>query len=311
MSFTSEIKQEVSYNELKACCTKAELSALVQLTSSLTISSRGMGLVMRSENPTTAKRIMILLKDSYEHIETELLVEQKTNLRKNNVYVINVLSDARMILEDLGLYSNKGLLDYPMFSIVAKDCCARAYLAGAFIAFGSCNSPLKTNYHLEIALMSQNHANFVVKLIDRFGLGAKVSKRRNKFVVYLKKADSISDFLKCIGAQEAVMNFENSRISRDFKNNLQRLDNCDIANEVKSLNAAREQVQDMEIIFRHGKYDDLNEKLKVVVDLRMKYQEATLLELTDIYYRTSGETISKSGLKHRLNKINAIAKELR
>ena len=310
MSFTSEIKQEISYNELKPCCERAELSALVQLTSSLTFSSRGLTLKMRSENPTTARRIMVLLKNVYNDIETELMVEKKTNLRKNNVYVVNVLNDPRNILEDLGLYNDKGLLDYPVFSIVAKDCCARAYLAGAFLAFGSCNSPNKTNYHLEVAVMSENHANFIAKLVDRFDLGAKISKRRNKFVVYLKKADAISDFLKCVGAQEAVMNFENTRISRDFKNNLTRLNNCDIANEMKSIQAAHEQINYMQTIFSSGKYDDLNDKLKIIIDLRMKHQDYSLNELADAYYEQTGETISKSGIKHRLDKIEAIAKEL-
>lgn len=309
MSFTSEIKQEVSYNELKNCCKRAELSALIQLTSSLSISSKGLQLVIKCENPTTAKRIMSLLKENYD-IETELIMEKKANLRKNNVYVIKVLNDTKMILEDLGLYGTKGLQDYPMFSVIAKDCCARAYLAGAFIASGSCNSPSKSNYHLEISLMSQSHANFIIKLMSRFFIEAKTIKRRNKFVVYVKKADSISDFLRCIGAHESLMNFENSRISRDFKNSLTRLDNCEIANEIKSLNAAKEQIKDMEIIINSGKYDDLNDKLKTVIDLRMKYQDYSLLELSKAYENLLGETISKSGLKHRLDKISAIAKEI-
>ena len=258
MSFTGEIKQEVSYNELKPCCKRAELSALIQLTSSLGFSSSGMSLIIKSENPTTAKRIMSLLKENYA-VKTELIMEQKANLRKNNIYVIKVLSDVKYILEDLCIYSaNKGLLDYPSFSVTAKDCCARAYLAGAFLAFGSCNSPVNSNYHLEMSFMSLAHANFVIKLLGRFYIDAKAIQRRNKYVVYIKKADSISDFLRCIGAHESLMNFENSRISRDFKNSLTRLDNCELANEVKSINAANEQIKDMEKIIAKGKYEGLH-----------------------------------------------------
>lgn len=310
MSFTGEIKQEVSYNELKPCCKRAELSALIQLTSSLGFSSSGMSLIIKSENPTTAKRIMSLLKENYA-VKTELIMEQKANLRKNNIYVIKVLSDVKYILEDLCIYSaNKGLLDYPSFSITAKDCCARAYLAGAFLAFGSCNSPVNSNYHLEMSFMSLAHANFVIKLLGRFYIDAKAIQRRNKYVVYIKKADSISDFLRCIGAHESLMNFENSRISRDFKNSLTRLDNCELANEVKSINAANEQIKDMEKIIANGKYEGLNEKLRIIIDLRMKYQDYSLIELTKVYQDLTGEKISKSGIKHRLDKISAIAKEL-
>lgn len=310
MSFTSEIKQEISYNDLKHCCKRAQLSALIQLTSSLNISSDGLYLSIKSENPTTAKRIMKLLKDSYDN-KTELLVEQKTNLKKNNVYVIKVYGDVRMILEDLGLASSKGLLDYPLFNIIAKDCCARAYLAGAFIAFGSCNSPNKGNYHLEIALMSDSHAQFIIKLMARFNIIAKTSQRRNKVIVYIKRAEYISDFLRCVGAHESLMNFENCRINKDFKNSLTRLDNCEIANEVKSLSAAKKQIDDIQKIFKAGKYEKLNEKLKDIADLRMQYQEYSLIELAQAYYDKKGETISKSGLKHRLNKIGEIAKEIK
>lgn len=310
MSFTSEIKGEISYNELKPCCQIAELSALIQLAASLVISSGGLHLSIKCENPTTAKRIMSLLKDNFKP-EMELSKIKKTNLKKNNIYVINIMSDAKPLLKELGLLSpTKGLLDYPMAFVTAKDCCARAYLAGAFLAYGSCNSPLKTNYHLEISLNSEEHANHVLKLLSRFNIEAKTTKRRNKAVVYLKKADAISDFLRCIGAHESLMNFENARISRDFKNSLTRLDNCEIANEVKSIKAAKDQIAHMETIFKNGRYEALNPKLKTVVDLRMKYQEASLLELCEAYYSVTGEKISKSGLKHRLNRIASIAGEI-
>lgn len=311
MSFTGEIKQEISYNKLKACCERSELSALIQLTSSLEISKGRMNLLIKSENPTTAKRIMVLLKERYGDIQSDLKVSQKTNLRKNNVYRLTVYDKAMAILEDLGLANAKGLLlEHPLYPIIAKDCCARAYLAGAFLAFGSCNSPAKTNYHLEISLATINHADFIVKLLNRFNIEAKITKRRSKYIVYIKKADAISDFLRCVGAHEALMKFENSRISRDFKNSLVRLDNCEIANEVKSLKAATEQIADMEKIVSAGKFETLDEKLKIIVDLRLQYRDYSLSELCSAYYNKTGEKISKSGLKHRLVKIRNIAKEI-
>ena len=309
MSFTSEIKQEVSYNELKNCCARAELSALIQLTSSLIIENKTLRLVVRSESPTTSKRVVYLLKKLYK-AKTELLVAQKTNLRKNNVYTIKILDDAKKILIDLGLYNDKGLLTHPSYTIVMKDCCARAYLAGAFVAFGSCNSPATSNYHLEISLTEEEHALFIQKLIARFGLEAKISMRRNKYVVYLKKADSISDFLKLIGAHESLMNFENVRISRDFKNSLIRVDNCEIANEMKSIDAARKQMEWIRKIKENDRYERLDEKLKNVIDIREKYQDYSLLELCDAYQKAYGDVISKSGMKHRFDKIENIAKSI-
>lgn len=308
MSFTTFIKQELAVKELDDCCKRAELSALLQLTSSLTISNRQMQLLIRSENPTTQKRIVYLLKKLYK-VDTELVVVKKNNLRKNNIYTVKTLSDGKAILEDVGLYKN-GLLNHPTYLIVAKNCCAKNYLAGCFLAYGSCNSPTNKNYHLELALNEIEHCNFVVKLLSRFNIEGKISKRRNKNIVYIKKAEMISDFLKIIGASNALLEFEDARIERDFKHSLIRIDNCEIANEMKSLKAANEQIDYMEAIKQANKYNDLDEKLRNVIDIRLEFKDYSLNELCDEYSNRYGETISKSGLKHRLNKIESIARSL-
>ena len=310
MSFTSSIKKEISQKELEDCCKRAQLSALIQLTSSLSLGNRRMQLIVRSENPTTAKRVVYLLKKLYK-AETELTVVKKTNLRKNNVYTVTVKEDARIILTDLGLYSeSRGLLSHPTYSIVLKNCCAKSYLAGCFQAYGSCNSPNNKNYHLEISLNDLDYANFIVKLISRFNIQAKISKRRSKYLVYIKKADNISDFLRIVEASEALYDFEDTRISRDLKHSIIRIDNCEIANEMKSLKAAEEQVAYMSRIKESGRYADLEEKLRNVIDLRLKYQDYSLNELCQAYDKKYGESLSKSGLKHRLNKIENIARSL-
>ena len=309
MSFTTDIKQEIANNDLKSHCAKAELSALIQLTSSLTISNGSLGILVRSESPTTSKRVLYLLKKIYK-VDTKLKITKKTNLKKNNVYTINIEKKGKQILEDLGLYSSKGLLSHPSHELVSKNCCASAYLAGAFLAYGTCNSPSNANYHLEISLPEKSNANFVVKLISRFSIKAKIVERRNRFVVYVKKADYVSDFLAVIGASNCRLEFENERISRDMKNSLSRIDNCDIANEVKIMTAANKQIEYINIIKKNDKYDSLEDKIKNVIELRLKYQDYSLLELCEAYQKKYGDVISKSGMKHRLNKIESIAKEL-
>ena len=308
MSFTKEIKQEVAYNQLKACCAKAELSALMKLTSSLGISNQQFELIVKSENPTTVKRVAFLLKEIYP-VDTVLATHQKTNLKKNNVYHLTINGEPFSLLEFLGLYSANSLLSYPKASIVSKNCCARAYLAGAFLAYGACNAPTKTNYHLEIAVGDEPHANFIIKLLERFNIIAKMSVRRSKYIVYIKKADDISDFLRCIGAHESLMNFENLRINRDFKNSLVRLNNCEIANDIKSMEASHKQLTVMKELIAEGIYDDLDEKLKVIIDLRMAFPDSSLGELCKEYEKKMGQTISRSGLNHRLNKIMNLRKE--
>ncbi len=309
MSFTTDIKQEISKRITETHCRKAELSALIKLTSSLTISSGNLGFVVRSENPTTAKRIVFLLKELYD-ANTELQIYKKTNLKKNNVYTIEVHEQGREILADLDIYNDKGLQAHPRYELIMRNCCAASYLAGAFLAYGACNDPQNPNYHLEISLPEIENANFLVKLLSRFQLEAKIVKRRNRYIVYVKKADHVSDFLALIGAHDAMMRFEDERIGRDLKNSVRRIDNCEIANEVKTLKAAQKQIENMQKIIEKGKYEALPEKLRNVIDVRLKYQDASLLELCEAYQKNYGETISKSGMKHRLNRIDSLAEHL-
>ena len=166
MSFTTEVKSEIAQNELKPCCQKAELSALVQLCSSLTINAQGMSLMIKTENAATAKRILKLLKENYA-VETDLSVIKKMNLKKNNIYRLQVLNKTTEILNDLGLFTDHGLQNHPTRKLVQKECCARAYLAGAFMAMGSVNSPQKTNYHLEIVTNDEAHALFIQDVYKR------------------------------------------------------------------------------------------------------------------------------------------------
>ena len=309
MSFTGDIKQEIANGDIQKHCQKAQLSALIKMTSSLTISKDGLGILVRSENPTTAKRIVFLLKELYK-VDTKLIIAKKTNLKKNNVYNVEISKQGKEILEDLGLYSSKGLQSHPNYEIVIKNCCAANYLAGAFLAYGSCNDPQNSNYHLEIAVSEIEHANFLVKLISRFEMQAKIAKRRSRYIVYMKRADYISSFLALIGAHDCMMQFEDERIGRDLKNSVSRIDNCEIANEVKTLRAASKQVAYMQKIIDYGKYDKLKEPLRNVIDIRLKYQDYSLLELCEAYQKAYGDVISKSGMKHRLNKLESIAQSL-
>jgi len=309
MSFTTEVKSEIGQNRLNDCCTKAQLAALIQLCSTIVFNNKGMSLTIRIENATTAKRIWKLVKDSYD-AEMELSVLKKMNLKKNNVYIIKIITKVDFILNDLNLLVANKLQEHPSYRLVRKECCARAYLAGAFLASGSANSPTKSNYHLEIATLDVNHAIYIQKLMKRFELPAKYIQRRNQHVVYLKASEKISDFLRCIGAYNAVMNFEDMRIQRDFRNSLTRLDNCEVANEMKTMRAGKKQLEDIALLEKYGKMTYLDKKLQEVAGLRKLLPEASLNDLCTEYEKQFGIAISKSGMKHRLAKISEIALKL-
>ncbi len=302
MSFTTNVKKEAATNELHQCCHKAQLSALIQMCSTLSFSSTGMIVVVKTENVAIAKRVWTMLKEEFG-VECKLAVIKKMNLKKNNIYQISILERAKDILDELGILTLKGLHEHPAYRLVKKECCARAYLAGAFMAMGSINSPTTPNYHLEIATNDEAHAQFITKLMKRFYMPAKTIQRRNQFVVYLKASEKISDFLRCIGAFECLMKFEDVRISRDLRNSYIRLDNCEIANEVKTQAAASKQLEDIDLLQESGQFQFLDEKLKEVAILRIANPEASLNELCMLYEEKYNRSITKSGMKHRFKKL--------
>ncbi|MCI5772959.1 MAG: DNA-binding protein WhiA [Erysipelotrichaceae bacterium] len=304
MSFSTDIKQEIANNDLNKCCIRAQLSAIIQLCSTLNISKEGLALSIKTENATVAKRIYKLIKELYE-VDVDLSIIKKMNLKKNNIYHLKVRSKATMILEDIGLWSSRALLERPLKKIVSKECCARAYLAGAFMATGSCNTPKKSDYHLEVVANNEQLAHFIVENMERFFIHAKIIKRRNNYVVYVKMADKIADFLRCVGASESLLKFEDIRISRDFTNSLTRLDNCEVANEIKSQKAAKAQLEDIQKIA--DQLDRIDTKLQEVARLRLANPEMSLNELCAEYEKNYGVAISKSGIKHRFVKIAQLA----
>lgn len=310
MSYTTDVKQECAMVELKECCIKAELSAFIKHSAQLSITSNGLNVVVTTENPTVAKRILKLLKQTY-NIDSQLSVMKKMNLKKNNIYILRILNQARSILEDLEIMSDKGFLSHPTSTFCRRECCARAYLAGSFMASGSINDPKTTNYHLEISSGEENHAIYIMKLMNRYDLNAKMIKRRNLFVVYVKQADKISDFLKVIGAYNYMDDFESFRIERDFINSLKRLENCEVANEMKTQKAAKQQISDILLIRKRLGFTTLDDKIKQVAMLRLDYPEASLNELCMVYQHEFDEEISKSGMKHRLAKIKTMADRIR
>lgn len=307
MSFTTTVKTEIAANEgLKPCCMKAECSALIKMCSTLNFTSGGMHLTITTESAPTAKRILKIMKEMYD-VTSELSVLKKMKLKKNNIYVLRIRNKTMEILRDLEIMDDNGMRAHPSAKMLSKECCAKAFLAGAFLAGGSVNSPNKSNYHLEVATNDEDLALFIQKQMVKFYLPAKYIKRRNQSVVYLKASDKISDFLACVGAHQSVFEFEDSRIQRDFMNSLTRLDNCELANEMKTLAAGKSQCEDIEWIENYAGLDSLPPKIRIVAVLRKAHPEASLIELCDYYEEEQGETISKSGMRHRLAKIKEIA----
>ena len=309
VSFSRVVKEEVVFNDFESCCQRAMLCAVIKINGTLSLSNHGLSLTIRTENAKIASKIHKMLKEEYDP-QIEFLVSRKMKLKKNNVYILKV-TKAREILDDLSLMDGLGFNQIPNPKIIEKECCTRAYLAGAFLSCGSVNNPETSNYHLEMSFNEEEFAQFIADLINRFELNAKIIKRRNKYVVYLKSSEKIGDFLRAIGASQSVMNFESTRIDRSMSNTVNRWNNCDIANEVKAMSASTAQIEDIANIIDKVGIEILDDKTRTVALLRLENPELTLNELADTYYQQTGQTISKSGLHHRFKKIKEEAQKIR
>lgn len=308
MSFASETKKELTQVDADDQSLKAELSALIRMNGSLSFANRQLSLDVQTENAAIARRLYIIVKKLYSY-NVELLVRKKMRLKKNNVYICRVREGAKELLTDLYIISEDFQFNHTIAEeLIPKKNQKRAYLRGAFLAGGSVNNPETSAYHLEVYSLYKEHGEALAHLMNEFGLNAKTIERKKGFVTYLKEAEKISDFLNLVGAHQAMLKFEDVRIVRDMRNSVNRIVNCETANLNKTIGAALRQVDNIRFIENTIGLDQLPEKLREIARLRVEYQDVTLKELGEM---VSTGIVSKSGVNHRLRKIDEIADALR
>lgn len=307
MSFASEMKNELTRIEVDECCMKSELSALIKMNGAVSYFDGQWVINVQTENAAIARRIFTLIKNVYR-IEIDLLVRKKMKLKKNNVYICRIKKESKDVLADLDIFSGGILTNTITDEIKNKECCRRSYLRGAFLAGGSVNNPETSAYHLEIGSLYEEHAQAITELMNSYELNAKYIDRKRGYIIYLKEAEKIAEFLSLIGGYQALLKFEDIRIVRDMRNSVNRLVNCETANLNKTINASMRQVENIKFIDTEIGIDELPERLREVARIRVEHQDMTLKEIGEA---VSTGTISKSGINHRLRKLDEIADKLR
>lgn len=305
-TFAAQIKRELAGLQTEQCCMKAELAALIRINGILSLTNRGFGVELQTENASTSRRIYNLIKGLYER-DIEILVRKKMKLQKNNVYILRVPDKEREILNDLQLLTDDGFGVTLDKKLVAKSCCKGAYLRGAYLASGSVNDPKRSNYHLEVYVANEEHAQQLAELSNHFHLNAKVTARKKGFIMYIKEAEKIADFIGLIGATTSLFEFEDIRITRDMRNSVNRVMNCELANVQKSLNAAEEQIHNINLVYEFIGREMISEKLQVAAAYRVENPDLTLGDLAELL-ASEGYPVSKSGLNHRFRKLAEMAK---
>lgn len=298
MSFTSTVKDEVTRLDTTKLENISELSAIVRITADINDN-----IVLSLENNSVARRCFKLIKNIYNIIPSITIRNKK--LGKGFTYILTI-SKIYGLLEDLSIIDNNRYLSVPKEYIISDEDSLRAYLRGVFLVAGSVNDPKTSRYHLEFVLDTKEYAEFINGLLNNYNLNSKIIKRERNYTVYIKEAEKISDFLRVIKAFSAVMYFEDIRIYRDHKNMTNRLNNCEQANTDKIFLTASRQVKDIEKLYELDMVDTLDDRLKEVIEYRMKYKESSLQELADIISLETGTEITKSGLNHRFRRIKEI-----
>ena len=301
MSFTSTVKNEVSKLELSKLESITELSAIFRNSADI----KDNHIRITTENASVARHIFNHVKKIY-NITFKITVRRGYNYSKNYIYMLETSLRVKDIINDLCI--NKTI---PDDYLIDDDNLTRIYLRGVFISSGSINDPKKSRYHLEFMLDTKEYSNFVMNKLNEYGLNAKALKRDNRYMIYIKEAEKIGDFLRMINAINALLYFEDIRIYRDHKNMTNRLNNCEQANVDKIIETALRQVKDIEYIKEMECYDLLDDKTKIAAEYRLKYPEASLLELSEIISIETSEKITKPGLHHRFTKIRDLVRKIR
>ena len=305
-SFTTEIKEELIDLDLSKEEDIAELSGFIR-NKSIKLDKK---IDIKNENMLVIKRMYTLFKKNF-NILAKNYTEINKIFNKNHIYHLRIDQNLDFILKDLNIVDdNNNILEKVEDYLIDDDLSKLAYIRGVFLTCGSVNDPKKSRYHLEFITSFKDEAVVIQRLLNHFDLNSRIIKRDVKFMIYIKEAEKISDFLKMIHAYKSVLYYENVRVYREQKNLTNRLNNMEQANTEKTMSSALKQLEDIDFIIRIEGIDNLDKRTKEACEYRLKYPESSFSELSEIM-KTDGINITKSGLSHRFRKIAEEAEYLR
>lgn len=306
-SFASEVKNELSriFYE-KKCCERAELAALLRLSGRVFAGDFGyFGIKFTSNNAAVARKTLTLIREENHKIPAKVSMEKSAKLKKRASYniVISPSKESSAFLETLNFIGNEGFSIERENRSLKKACCQRAYLRGAFLATGTVNKP-EAEYHLELSTVSRSFAKFLFELMKKLDFPAKMTDRKDEYIVYLKSGDAILDFLGMMQADLSAERFEAARNLKEVRSQVNRIVNCETANLSKTVVASLRQKNYIEMLKSANILSKLKDELQETAEARLENPEASLSELAVLLH------ISKSALSHRMKKLKILAEKL-
>ena len=309
MSFSSEIKDEVA--KIKVDDYKiilSELAGITPMCGILNFKNNKISMEYITENAPVARRIFTFLRRSFG-FDVEVKNVRSTQLKKN-VFIIYISQDesCRLLLDELKYIKGASvfMINYAPTDLIKTSNEKKAYIRGAFMGSGSITDP-KKGYHLEFVSENESNAYFLRDTINEFGLKSKVIMRKEKYIIYIKESEQISDFLSLIGAYNSVLNYENVRVIKEMRNNVNRIVNCETANLNKTVKSSYDQVEDIKLIEREIGIENLDEDLKAIAKIRLENRSMSLNDIA----KSLEPKLSKSTVNYRFKKLRRIANKLR
>lgn len=314
MSFASEVKKELlGIKNTTIQEEKALIFGILQSSSELVISKEGTKIIVKSYILLAIQKTMQLIKNIYNDLTNEIITEIEygtdQNINKKRYYYLHIKGNISKIIEDFSLLPFHTIdANHPFLKTEEGKA---AFIRGLFIAKGSINDPRKNNYHFEITCRSQEIAILTKEILSQNEIETKVIEKKDNFVAYVKKSESISSCLAYIGASSGVFYFEDSRIVRDISNMANRMSNCDIANVKKSAETANKQLNAIQYIRKMGYFNKMPVRLQTMAIMREEYPSSSLEELSEFSDNYFGKPLSKSGISHCLRSLIQYYEEIK
>lgn len=309
MSFSSEIKDEVAKIKVEDYkIILSELAGITPMCGILNFKNNKISMEYITENAPVARRIFTFLRRSFG-FDVEVKNVRSTQLKKN-VFIIYISQDesCRLLLDELKYIKGASvfMINYAPTDLIKTSNEKKAYIRGAFMGSGSITDP-KKGYHLEFVSENESNAYFLRDTINEFGLKSKVIMRKEKYIIYIKDSEQISDFLSLIGAYNSVLNYENVRVIKEMRNNVNRIVNCETANLNKTVKSSYDQVEDIKLIEMEIGIENLDDDLKAIAKIRLENRSMSLNDIAN----SLEPKLSKSTVNYRFKKLRRIANKLR
>ncbi len=297
MTFTTSLKEEIAKNDINVLEARYELVAFLNCVAKFSKDE----INITVENASIVRRIYKEIKEIYG-VNPKIIIRVQKRFKVKQIYILSIKEKVDFIKKDISVGIKIEVDD------LVSDEEKMAFLEGVFLAVGNVSNPRTSGYHLEFIFTKERLAKQVLNLLNYFNLKAKLIKRGYKNIVYIKASECISDLIKRFHATNSLFYFEDIRIYRDHKNMVNRLNNCEIANQEKTFRTGQIQLENINYLKEHDLFGLLEENTRIVADARVKYPEVSMQELADIVTLENDYKIGKSGVNHHFIKINNLVK---